>query len=187
MTDWTRERVIEAVKRGESLASQNFQRADLWGADLRHADLRRANLRHADLRGANLRGANLRGADLRGADLQDADLRHANLQGADLRGADLWGVNLAGTIGGIMSVTGLPSGYAYIVPTPDGWRVRVGCWTGTVKELRRMIESDSWVESNAVQREVRRPAMLALCDLFDAHKKQHKGVVKNLRIKWGAK
>lgn len=160
MSEWTRERVVEAVKRGESLAGQ-------------------------DLSGLDLSGANLRGAYLSGAYLSGANLRGANLRGAYLWGADLRGANLANTHGGIMSITGLQSGYAYIMPTPDGWRVRVGCWTGTVKELRRMIESDSWVESNAVQREVRRPAMLALCDLFDAHKKQHKGVVKNLRIKWG--
>lgn len=98
---YTREEIIEGVKKGKS-----FEGCDLKGINLRDADLaggkfRGANFRYTDLRGANLRGADLREANLRhvvfhGADLTGADLRGADLTHADLRGAVMIDVKLSG-------------------------------------------------------------------------------------------
>ena len=146
-----------------------------------------ADLTRANLRGANLRGADLRGADLRRAGLTRADLRRADLRGADLRGAYLWGANLWGTYGGILAVPcGLPSGQVILVPTPDGWTLIVGCWTGTVESLRDLIATDEdWPEARGDEVARRRPILAALCDLADAHMVYHADVVPALTERWG--
>lgn len=142
---------------------------------------RRINLRGADLRRANLRGADLRGADLGRADLRGANLRGANLWGADLGGADLWGANRV-----VLSVTGLPSGQAILTPTPDGWTLRVGCWMGTVAELRTLIASDDkWLEARGDQITIRRPMLSALADMCDAWIADRGDVLDEVIAKWG--
>jgi hypothetical protein len=129
--------------------------------------------------------ADLRGADLRGADLRGADLRGANLRDADLRDADLWG---------LVSLIGLPSGAALMVPTPDGWDLRVGCWHRTgpdpVADLRALAESDDpamWPEARGEQIAVRRPGLLALCDLLADNMRRHPDLIARLAKKWSAR
>ncbi|UQE73868.1 pentapeptide repeat-containing protein [Gordonia sp. PP30] len=212
----TRQQVLDILTEAHnSNARANLRGADLRGADLRGADLRWANLRGADLRGADLRGANLRGAnlrwanlrwadlrgaDLRGADLRGADLRWANLRGADLRGADLSGADLrwanlrwANLRGAdlssscqVLSVTGLPSGHAILAPLPDGWRLTVGCWSGTIAELRALIAADDgWPEARGAQIAARRPMLAALADMCEAWATDHADVLAEITAKWG--
>ena len=134
----------------------------LRGAYLDGADLSRANLG-----GANLGGANLYGANLRGANLDGAYLGGANLYGANLGGANLYGANLRGA--GILHVEGLPSGTATLIPEPDGWALQIGCWRGTITELREMIAcDDGWPEAVGAQIAERRPMLAALADMADA-------------------
>ena len=111
--------------------------------------IREARDRHEvpDLRRANLRGADLRRADLDGADLAGADLRDANLRGANLTGAGMWGANLHLTSWEGLAIDGLHRYRCLLVPTPDGWTIIIGCWTGTVTQLRDMIAGDDWPES----------------------------------------
>ena len=111
----------------------------------------------------------------------------ANLQGANLRGADLWGANLWGADGDILAVPcGLPSGQALLVPTPGGWVFRVGCWVGTVEDLRILIAADDgWPEATGDEVARRRPILTALCDLADAHMAYNADVVPALAQKWG--
>ena len=121
----------------------------------------------SSLYGANLRGADLRGANLRGANLREADLRGANLYGANLRGADLHGA-------GILHIDGLPSGSATLIPDPDGWVLQIGCWRGTITELREMIaRDDGWPEAVGAQIVERRPMLTALADMCDALAESH--------------
>ena len=142
----------------------------LWGADLRGADLAGADLTGADLTGADLAGAYLTGADLTGADLWGADLRGANLRGANLRGADLSGANLGGARWKGLQVTGLPSGQVVLIPTPDGWELRVGCWIGTIDDLRTLVAQDEgWPEAEGEEVALRRPGLQAVLALIDAH------------------
>ena len=154
------------------------RRADLWGANLRFAnlggaDLWRANLRFANLWRADIRGANIRGADLRGADLRRADIRGANLRGANLRGANLVGANLRfanlrGAIDApaVLQVAGLSSGDAILMPRPDGWELRVGCWTGTPDLLEDLIAGDDgWPEARGDECARRRPGLRSLIGL----------------------
>src|SRR5215203_6209855 len=70
---------------------QEYNVADLSGAELRDADLSLA-----DLSNVTLRDANLSGADLQNANLSGADLSSANLQDANLRAANLFNANLVG-------------------------------------------------------------------------------------------
>lgn len=141
--------------------------------------LRNANLSGADLSGADLRGANLRGANLWNADLSDADLR-----GADLYGATLWDANLWG---GMPIST--PSGDGYLLPTPDGWRITLGCWRDhTLDELRALIEDRAeWPEATGAERERRRPILAAVLTLAEAHAAYHSTLIPALAEKWGTK
>ena len=160
----------------EILGLKTLRGADLRGADLRYADLRYANLWDADLRYANLRGADLWGANLRGADLWGANLRDADLWGANLRDADLWG--------GLPIST--PSGSGYLVPTPDGWRITIGCWgSKTLTDLADLIaDKTEWPESTGEERERRRPILAAVPALAEAHSVYHADKLAAVVAKW---
>ena len=150
----------------------------------------RANATTPDLRGADLRGANLWDANLRGANLWDANLRHANLQYANLRHANLQYADLRGTSGAsgvAMGVSGLPSGASTLYPTPDGWRLTVGCWQGTPDTLRTMIASDDgWPEATGAECARRRPSLQALLALCDDHIARHPDTITDLAAQWTA-
>ena len=139
-------------------------------------DGRRPDLRWADLSGADLRWADLREADLRGANLREADLREADLRGA---------IGLSGVV--FLSLSGLPSGLANLWPTPDGWRVSVGCWAGTVDDLATLIEGEEgWPEANAPEeRALRRPGLRMWIALCRDHIARHPDVVPELVKRWG--
>lgn len=109
MAKYTREEIIEGVKKGRSFENDDLRGINLRGADLtggnfrganfRYTDLREAVLRNADLRGANLRHVVFMGADLTNADLSNADLTHADLRGAILIGTKLSGAKIEGAKG----------------------------------------------------------------------------------------
>jgi hypothetical protein len=172
--------------RDANLRDANLRDADLLGADLRKANLWRADLSGADLRGAYLTGANLRGANLLGANLGKANLWRADLRGAYLRGAYLTGANLGGVDWDGLQITGLPSGQIVLIPTPDGWELRVGCWAGTIDGLRTLIaQDDGWPEAEGDEITRRRPGLQAALALIDAHIALHPNVINQLKTKWG--
>lgn len=120
----------------------------------------------------------LRGANLRGANLWGADLRNANLQSADLRGADLWG--------GLAVQAGI-SGSGDLRPTPDGWRISIGCWKHhTLDDLDDLIHDRvDWPEAKGNQRDKRRPMLIAVHALCLAHiAQQPDDIITNLDKKW---
>ena len=135
----------------------------------------------------------LGGADLSDADLSDANLRGANLGGADLWGANLWGANLwDANLGRArwsgLQITGLPSGQIVLTPTPDGWELRVGCWTGTIDDLRTLIaQDDGWPEAEGDEITRRRPVLQAALALIDTHIALRPNVINELKTKWGTK
>jgi len=115
--------------------------------------------------------------DLLGADLWGADLRGADLRGANLRGANLWGGMPIST----------PSGSGYLVPTPDGWRITIGCWHNkTLDDLRTLTTGDDWPESTGAERERRRPILAALLVMCEAHAEYHADKLAAVDEKWGA-
>ena len=127
-----------------------------------------------------------RDANLRDADLWDANLRGANLRGADLRDANLWGANLRDANGGILQVTGLHPYQAVMVPTVQGWWLRIGCWQGTTQGLRDLIAKDSgWPEAHGDQITTRRPLLNALADMCDLHAANHKDALDAVMERWG--
>lgn len=104
-----------------------------------------------------------------GANLYGANLYGANLRGANLRGADLCGANLPA-----LAMQGLPSGDAQLLPTPDGWRLTVGCWSGTVDDLATLIAQDEdWPEARGAEVARRRPSLEALIALCRDHITRH--------------
>ena len=189
--------VREAQGRGErpNLRGADLTGADLTGADLTRADLRGANLSEANLNGADLTGADLTRADLSGANLRWADLRWANLYGANLRGADLrWanlnGANLYGARGEVLAIDGLPSGPVRLIPTLDGWSLRIGCWgDGTATygpaALRDLIAGTDWPEAEGEEQDRRRPGLAAVADLCDAHAAANPDLIADLAKHWG--
>ncbi|VEW13532.1 Uncharacterized protein conserved in bacteria [Brevibacterium casei] len=154
----------------------NAQKIQEWrdahpGARLNHAALR-------DLVGADLRWADLVGANLIGANLSDADLRGADLSDANLSGADRWGG---------LRLDGLASGQVTMVPTPNGWVLSVGCWSGTVDELEALASGDEgWPEAVGEERERRRPGLLALVPVLRAHQEYHHDKLVVVQEKWGS-
>lgn len=168
------------------LASVNLTGADLWDADLwdsdmTDADLTRANMAEADLTGAILWEANLQNANLAGADLREAGLRNANLSKTYLRHA-----NLSGATGSVAQINNLYPYPATLQPTPDGWYARVGCWYGTLEELRDISTSeDDWPEATGDERERRRPLLQAMLDVFGVHVKNHPDLIDKLHEYWG--
>ena len=173
-------------------ARANGERADLRGvdlsgADLRGVDLRKADLSGADLRWANLSGANLRKVDLSGVDLSGADLRGANLGGANLSGADLSGADLrwATKNAQVIHLQGLPSGEVTFHPTPAGWYLYVGCWSGALADFEELISQDEdWPEAEGAEVARRRPSLEAVAALCKAHMDLHPHVVEKLAEKW---
>ena len=168
--------------RKADLSGANLRKADLHKADLRKADLSWANLSKADLSGANLRKVDLSGVDLHKADLSGADLRWANLSGADLSGADLrWATKNAQVI----HLQGLPSGEVTFHPTPAGWYLYVGCWSGALADFEELISQDEdWPEAEGAEVARRRPSLEAVAALCKAHMDLHPHVVEKLAEKW---
>ncbi|WP_130865820.1 pentapeptide repeat-containing protein [Acidipropionibacterium timonense] len=160
--------------------------ADLHGVDLSYADLSYADLSYADLHGANLRYADLsdailEGADLHGVDLSYADLSYAYLSGADLRDADLSGADLWRTAWDGLCVDGLLRGRCLLIPTPHGWVVQAGEWSGAVDQLRqRTAHDDDAPDAIAVVRRLH----AAFCDMCDAHIAEHPHVIDDLATRW---
>ena len=147
-------------------------------ADLRSA---RSEGKRPSAPGANLRGANLRGANLRGADLHGADLDGANLDGAYLDGANLYGASWGG-----LRIDGMPSGQATLTPTPQGWKLKYGCWVGDVAGLRDIIDGRVLPpEARDEEIERRRPGWIAVAAMCDAHIAAHPAIVPALAAKWG--
>ena len=181
------EKIVEDLKSARAQGVRpDAPNADLRGADLREACLYGANLYGADLRGADLRGANLYGADLREADLYGADLRWANLYGADLRWANLRGANLSGAEWDGLRIDGIPSGQVTVIPTCDGWHISVGCWAGTLGQLRELVAGDTWPQAEGAEIVHRRPMLEATCTLIDLHMARNSDVITELAAKWNA-
>ena len=129
--------------------------------------------------GANLSRADLTGADLTGANLSYADLTRAELYGANLFHAKRWGGMILNTL----------SGDGYMVPTPDGWRVSIGCWRNhTLDDLRDLVvDKAEWPEADGVERERRRPSLIAALALCEAHANYHQDKLDAVVAKWGSK
>ena len=185
---------------GANLYGANLTRADLRAADLSGADLSVANLSVASLSVASLSVANLYGADLFGADLTCASLSGANLTCASLSGANLSGANLFGAdlTDASLSVANLSGARWYglaldglhryrclLIPTPAGWVARIGCWSGTIPELRELIAGDEWPESGDEERQRLRPLLRLWCDLAEAHANSRPYVIPDLAKRWG--
>lgn len=146
----------------------------------------RAEYKAPDLRGADLRGADLCGADLWGADLRGADLRGADMSGADLWGADLRDALLSYCFFGGLQISETPSGRVTLIPTCDGWRMQVGCWSGTPEELKTLIARDEgWPEAQGEEIRRRRPYLEAVLALCEVHMADHTQVIEDLKAKWG--
>lgn len=163
---------------GVNLDGADLRWADLCGTEWHEASLRGTDLRGVDLRWADFRRADLSGAILRGADLYGVELTTANLTGAQLYMADLRKADLCDGI----AFNGLPSGDGYFIPTPDGWRITIGCWDHkTLSDLQALINDEiEWPEAEGAERERRRPILAGLFAMCEAHAAAHPGVVNEL-------
>ena len=185
-----RPNLSEANLNGANLSWANLHGANLSEANLNGANLNGANLRWANLRWANLIWANLYGANLCGADLCGADLSEADLRGANLSWANLSEANLNGARGGVLAIDGLPSGPVRLIPTLDGWSLRIGCWgDGTATygpaALRDLIAGTDWPEAEGEEQDRRRPGLAAVADLCDAHAAANPDLIADLAKRWG--
>ena len=166
----TRERVAEII----AAARDKGERPNLRDANLGYLNLSGMNLYAADMTGANLTGANIPYSNLHGANLRVADLSYTTLRGANLDCADLTGANLTGAYLPGLALQGLPSGVLVFTPTPGGWFITIGCWDGTLAELRELIAGDDdWPEARGKEIAARRPMLEAAADLCEAYAAAH--------------
>lgn len=113
--------------------------------------------------------------------LQDAYLRDTNLQDAYLRDADLRGADLR-----VLTVDGLPSGRVALIPTCDGWDLSVGCWSGSVSDLEKLIATnEGWPEAIGEECDRRRPGLQALVALCRASMDANASIITELTDRWG--
>lgn len=140
----------------------------------------RANGKRPEAPNADLRRANLYEVDLRGANLCAADLRGANLRRANLRGANLANQHH------IFQMRGIESGEAIYYPTPEGWHLYVGCWGGTLDDLRQLISTnEGWPEAKGAECDDRRIDLEMLILLCERHAARWPALVPDLAKKWG--
>ena len=134
--------------------------------------------------------ANGERADLRGVDLSWVDLHKADLSGANLRKADLHKADLSGATKNaqVLHLQGLPSGEVTFYPTPAGWYLYVGCWSGALADFEELISQDEdWPEAEGAEVARRRPSLEAVAALCKAHMDLHPHVVEKLAEKWAPK
>ena len=116
------------------------------------------------------------------------NLYGADLSGADLSGANLRGANLSGAHGGILRIDGLASGQVTIIPTVDGWRIKVGCWGwGALDALRDLIVGTDWPDAEGAEQDRRRPGLAAALAIADAHTAYHADALAAVVEHWGSK
>ena len=118
--------------------------------------------------------------------LRYADIRYANLQGANLQVANLQYANLQGAnIPGLVPLQ-TPSGSGWIIPTPAGWIITIGCWRDhTIEDLRDLVEDRTeWPEATGPEREARRPALAAVLALAEANAAYYAHVITDLKVRW---
>ena len=170
-----------------NLAGATLYRVDMTGAytfrsDFSRADFRLANLTDAYMGRANLADASFAGALLSRTDFDRANMYSAYLIGAYLAGADFEGANLAGADLTGLALEGLPSGPLLFTPTLEGWSLKIGCWHGTLDELREMISKDTgWPEARGKAVEVRRPMLEAAADLCEVYATEHPYALKMVK------
>lgn len=194
MAEMTREEVLEVIREADrDHVVAELSGADMHGLDLPDIDLSCTSMQSANLRGAKLHGANLSHADLYCANLYGADLSCANLYCANLSDTNLSGTNLAyANLSGAkwygLALDGLHRYRCLLIPTPAGWRIRVGCWGGTVDELQTLIDGDNWPESEGDEIIYYRPLLQAWIDMCRAHIEAHPNVIPELaRIHGGTR
>lgn len=125
---------------GADLAGESLYAARLVGVNARQADLSGADLCFADLSGAYLRKARLCNTYARGANFSSAYLNDADLHGLDLSRSRLRGAMLPG----VLTIEGAFRGDVQLVPTPAGWHLRAGTWSGLLEELEDQGAKESF-------------------------------------------
>lgn len=165
------------------LSRSNLSFSDLSFSDLSYTDLRNANLAQSNLYGASLRNAHLLDAKLARAKLTFADLSTAILTNTILEDVEITHMRMYG-----LFLNGLPSGQLVFVPTPEGWSLTIGCWSGTTSTLREMITKNSgWPEARGEEITKRRPmleAMVAACEAYAAAHPDALSKVKKAAEQW---
>lgn len=181
--------VRRRLKEGHSdLSSEN-----LSGLNLRSLDFNKSHLLDVTAQETMFCRSTFHYARLDRADLTDACFCYTSLRGADLRGANLTGVNFQGanltsTLWYGLHLSGLPSGDVYFYPTPGGWVLKVGCWSGQPLELLKIAESkdpEDWPGANSLRKiEQRFRSLLGLVDICIDHVDRNHFAVEDLKEMW---
>lgn len=109
-----------------------------------------------------------------------------DLSGANLRGVDLSGANMCDARWDGLVIDGLHPHRILLIPTPDGWWMTIGCWSGTPDELQELIDGDDWPDAVGVEITRRRPLLEAALCVVDAHIAARPDVINDLKEKWTA-
>lgn len=174
---------------GEDLSDTSMACADMYSAQFNRANLRNVYFRETNLVRAQLDEADLTRANFGGADLRGASLHLANL--TRVRGLGV--ANLHGVAWDGLQLHGLPSGSLVLYPTPEGWRVDVGCWTnGTPDGLQKIADStdpDDWPEADEEDIPERSAYLNAALKLVYLHIGLHhdRGTIQALADRWAPK
>lgn len=173
--------------RNIDLAEANLYMADLTAVDLCGANLRKADLSFAKLVWTDLILADLYGADLSGANAHGIDLKKANLSKTNLIGSNLYMAELSSAMaftrrGNTMAFTRMAPGSGYLVPTPTGWEITIGCWKGKpFEDFRAAVKGEAeWPEPEWLEQKSHRSIFEALLALCEIHISAHPDAVSEL-------
>lgn len=164
---------------GANLANANLEDAYLGGANLECADLSSANLQGANLEAVNLWGANLSDANLTRVYLADSFIWKANLTGASLLNSNMLGVHWRG-----LRIDGLPYHQLTLVPTPNGWDIRINFWHGNLEQLRASIEAKEVCLADRIDESKHRSYLKTMLKMCEVYMEDHANHIEELKEKW---
>lgn len=109
----------------------------------------------------------------------------SNILGTDLRDVNLRGADLRSCSNGLLTLHGLPSGEVTLIPTCDGWDLRVGYWSESVSDLEKLIATnEGWPKALGEECDRRRPELQALITLCRAHMDANASIITELTARW---
>lgn len=173
--------LYDACLDGANLNNATFCRVDLTSSSMRYIEAYGVRFSACRLYGADFSESSLDtvgfvSCDFGECSFEDARLIDVIFAGGDLSDSRFTRTALSRThffVGHPPSevfTTITPSGRVNLVPTPNEWELTVGCWRGSIEDLRALADGDDdWPEARGEEREARRPVLRALADLCEAH------------------
>ncbi|WP_083912332.1 pentapeptide repeat-containing protein [Corynebacterium mastitidis] len=162
--------------RGNVEAQIELARSEGVRADLSGLDLSGLNLSEMDLSWSTFEGSNCE--DL---DFSESNISSCNFYNDNLSGAVLYNTNLHGTYWIGLVIERIFGDTFYLIPTPSGWEIQVGTFSGSPENLYpgNIRASDFSIDEKKMREGIE--AIHSLCEL---HMRNNAQLMEELRQHW---